>query len=163
MNNIGKREKIILALMCVVILYGLYSFFLESPSGKKEAADVTRQEEMNRIGTLVTTVSVSLKEGMPSSVDAYIIKEAQKEWGKDPFYTAYEAETEKTTAELPDFAYTGYVEYGSSRLAVINGVDYRVGESLELPGFVLLSVAPSKVVILDREGKRNITVPFKEE
>jgi hypothetical protein len=118
---------------------------------------------MARIDTLLSTVAVALKGTKISSVDAYIIDQAQKPWSNDPFYVGPAPEQKGPDSATPTFAYTGYVELGEERLAIINGVDYRVGDPLEIPGFMLLTVAPSKVIIEDKEGQRKITVPFVEE
>ena len=170
MNKIGKREKIILALMVVAVLYGAYALFLEPSAQKSKPAKkpaVSRTQEMTQLDTLVTTVAVALKESKQSSLDAYIMNNAQKAWVSDPFYvgsSTKDEKKEKTADEGPNLKYTGYIDHeGGVRLAIINGVDYRVGEALEVPGYRLVSIAPSKVDIEDQEGQRTITVPFVEE
>jgi hypothetical protein len=160
MKKVGKREKIILAVMAVVLLYGVYALFFESSSDKSKAPPaVSKKQEMTQIDTLVTTVAVTLKD----FVDTYIIDHAQKTWVNDPFYIGPAPEKENADAEVANFFYTGYIEYDGVRLAIINGVDYRTGEMLEVPGYTLINIAPSKVLIEDKEGQRKITVPFMEE
>jgi len=165
MSRIGKREKIILAVMGIVILYGAYSFFFDSSSGSsKQKPNVSKKEELARIDALVTTASVTLKESKISPVDSYILEYAQKEWANDPFYTGDTSEKEKKNeAEVKNFFYTGFVEHEGAKLAIINGVDYRIGDSLETPGFTLVSIDPFEVVIEDKEGQRKIVVPFIDQ
>jgi len=162
MKKMGKREKIILAAMCVAVLYGVYALFFESSSSKSKAAPaVSKKQEMIKIDTLVTTAAVALKGNKTSAVDAYIIESAQKIWAGDPFYAGLAVE--KTDTEAAAFFYTGYIEHEGERLAIINGVDYRVGEELEIPGYTLIGITPSKAVIEHKESKGEIDVPFVEE
>jgi len=38
---------------------------------------------------------------------------------------------------LAKIIYSGYVDSGRNKMAVINGLEYRIGEQLELEGYVL--------------------------
>ncbi len=64
----------------------------------------------------------------------------------------------------PDIVYSGFVNMGEKKLAVINGSTYQVGEKLDFgSSFYLRSVEPSRVVIADRQNQRNIVIKLKDE
>ncbi len=63
-----------------------------------------------------------------------------------------------------DIVYSGFVDMGEKKLAVINGSTYRVGDKLDFgSSFYLTSVEPSRVVIADRQNQRNIVIKLKDE
>lgn len=162
MKKMGKREKIIVVVMILAVLYGVYAIFFESSVRKAEVTPgASHAQEMAQVDTLATSAGVALKDSKTLITDAYIIDELQKMWDNDPFFTG--PGPEKQREEVAPFLYTGFIEHEEARLAIINGIDYRVGDELEIPGFTVLSILPSQVVIEDKEGKRQITIPFTEE
>jgi hypothetical protein len=164
MKKMGKREKIILALLALAVLYGAYALFFESSAktAKMKSPAASNKEEMTRLDALVTSVGVTLKDSRISPANVYIIEHAVDEWEKDPFY-AGNASVNAAGEETISFSYTGYLDLGTTKLAIINGIDYRIGEELESPGFVLRRISSSQVVIEDKEGLRRLTIPFVEE
>nr|HPQ51529.1 hypothetical protein [Alphaproteobacteria bacterium] len=58
--------------------------------------------------------------------------------------------------------YSGYVDTGKSKLAVLNGIEYRIGEELKEEGFVLKKIMSSKVVIFDKRAGNNLEIPLQE-
>jgi hypothetical protein len=51
---------------------------------------------------------------------------------------------------------------GNKVLALINGMEYQVGEELESGGYVVLEIDPEKVVLQGKGRGGRITVPFTE-
>jgi hypothetical protein len=47
-------------------------------------------------------------------------------------------------------------------MAIINGMEYREGDELEIKGYVLTSVSPTRVVIVNRESRAEQTVSLQE-
>jgi hypothetical protein len=68
----------------------------------------------------------------------------------------------KGTAEARsnDFVYSGYLEVNQRRLAVINGMEYVVGEQLESGGYIVKSIDPEKVILEDVSKGGRLTLPF---
>ena len=97
----------------------------------------------------------------------YVIARAEAAWAKDPFYKKVlpvAAKAGPGGAGAQDIVYSGYVDMGEKKLAVINGNTYRVGDKLDFGGaFYLTSVEPSRVVIADRQNQRNIVIKLKDE
>lgn len=152
----AKREVIILSVMVIVVIYGLYEFFYTAPAEKTTSVK-TIELKVDDLNQLTADVE-KLLEPERDSRDTYIVSRAEMDWLVDPFYLS-RAMTEE---ELRLF-FTGYIEMGKRRIAIINGMDYEVGDHLlERPGFQVRSIRPNEVVITDRRGIANIPIPFVE-
>ncbi len=164
MDKFGKREKIILGLMAIAILYAAFDYLT---SGKKDPKEETGQKTAE-LNTFVTDLTTSLGKDTSKNLGVLVFARAEKEWTQDPFLDskAFRLWTEsKAPAKIApkvEFAYTGYLEVGGKRMAIINGVEYREGEALDVPGFVLKTVAPTRVAIEDRATKKLLNFPLQE-
>jgi hypothetical protein len=157
----SKREKIIVGAMVVAILYGAYSFLFDSGPQKTLRISSGRAVPLQQY---VVEVITQLKQADTSAVDGYLIEQAQGALNTNPFYreTAAREEIEtlkaEETAEMERkakeaaiaasrFAYTGFIEMGSTRLAIVNGREFSEGEMLNAEGMVLKRISPNAVVI----------------
>jgi hypothetical protein len=137
----SKREKIILFAMVLAILYGGYKLFY-------------------------TPYSDTGIESHKQKTDKFIIARAKEAWAGDPFLkiglpVASEVKQERVQASTPNmsFKYSGYMEMGRQRLAVINGMEYVVGDELEPGGYIVNSISASQVVIGIKNTNQNIILP----
>ncbi|MEA1935971.1 MAG: hypothetical protein U9M96_04005 [Thermodesulfobacteriota bacterium] len=156
----AKREKIIVVIMILTILYGVYAFFIAPSSKRPKSASISTKVKRVDANKLVGDVSKVLKDDDSAIVDTYIIARAEEEWAADPFYT--EKGSSGHTGEVK-LVYTGYLEIGKKKIAIINGVDYQIGDELEMTGYKIISINPSRVVVVDKRGRGKITVPLLEE
>ena len=60
------------------------------------------------------------------------------------------------------FTYTGYLQAGKKKIAVINGLEYLIGEEIEPGGFIAREIYPDRVVIEMKGQKQKIIVPLVE-
>ena len=162
----SKREKIILVLMGLAVLYGAFEYLW--PSGESAAPGQNRQstEELN---AYVAGIAASLPQMSASKTEKYAIASAAAKWTQDPFLQVRlpekkdPVETEETIpAEEFNLRYTGYIEMGSTRLAIINGKEYTAGEELELSGYVLLDIDASRVRIGRKGSDQTVAIPLEE-
>ena len=163
MRKLEKREIVILAITALAILYGVFNFLLGKSVQKPAVSSTLQAEEFkNLVGEITTAMSV----GTLSVGEAYGISRAEAEWQHDPFYEkktyremlSYK-ETAKAGKEVKEkiaFNYTGYMEYGGRKVAIINSIEYSEGEKLETPGYVLKAIFPGKVIIENALEKTNI-------
>ncbi len=168
MKNISKREKIILAVVAIVVLYAVVDVFVLSDRAKTPTAmdQETMESHLRDTDALVASVSANIAKSRLADVEVFIIERAGLPWPRDPFFVGMPQERAAEVSDdalLVSFTYTGYIVMGDALVAIINGVDYRVGEELEKPGFVLQSVTPRHVVIEHEELRQRITVPFMED
>jgi hypothetical protein len=47
-------------------------------------------------------------------------------------------------------------------MAVINGFEYRIGEELEIEGYILKRITPSKVLIVNKNTGNKEEIPLQE-
>jgi len=158
----SKREKIIVFVMVLAIGFGVYNLFIASPSKRGR---IETGKKLTDLDKLVASVTEELNKADLTEAEAFIIARAEAEWVRDPFFERGLFVTPELAAQAEEviFTYTGYMEMGKKRLAVINGLEYQTGEELELGGYVVQSIHPDMVVIKSKGKQRLITVPFEQE
>jgi type II secretory pathway component PulC len=155
MAKLEKRQVIILGVMVIVIIFGVYEFL----SSKKKAPSVSLAQRTEELKTFVAGLSTGA--GTERDATALIFSRAEKEWVQDPFLdsksqrvwaqsrTAAQAAA-GTVEKKIEFVYSGYIGSGKRSMAVINGMEYKQGEDLDVAGFVLRSISPERVVVENR-------------
>lgn len=164
----ASREKIIVAFAALALLFGVYIVFLEP---KPQApAFASAKNDLDMLNSFITKVAAATKEGL-SEKDGYIIQRAENQWRRDPFIRIIKPpppeEEEQETLELtgPEFEilYTGYLEMGTMRLAIINGNEYETGDRLDQGDYIVRSISPTQVVVATTDGSKNLfIVPLQE-
>ncbi|MBW2410925.1 MAG: hypothetical protein JRF72_14090, partial [Deltaproteobacteria bacterium] len=136
----SNREKIIVFAAALALIYGVYVVFLE-PSGQQPTFS-TSSNQLENLSSFIEKVAGAFKDGIPEK-DSEIIARAEKAWVRDPLIRMRkpvqdEEETPQAVKETqPEgmIIYTGYLEMGTTRLAIINGNEYATGDMLEQGGY----------------------------
>lgn len=158
---------IILGVMVIAVLYGAYELLWT----KKKGAPADLAQKTSDLNTFVTGLSVGI--GAEKDATALIFSRAGKEWTQDPFLDSQsqrawaQARTAAQTAagigeKKIEFVYSGYLGLGKRSIAVINGMEYKEGEALDIAGFVLRSVSPARVVIENRGTGATLNIPMQD-
>lgn len=155
---------IILGVMGIVILYAAFEFLVP----KKKAPTPNVAQNTAELSTFVNGLNAGLNNDTTKNLQIFISK-AEKGWRQDPFletksYLTWSKarETAKTAAPKIEFAYTGYLELNKQKIAIINGMEYREGEELDIKGFVLKSISPVRVLIDNRAARAPQTILLQE-
>ena len=175
----SKREKIIVLVMALVVFYGVYALFFSGPKKSVGSAAGGRAGELNK---MITDLAVGLSKEGPTEVDKYIAAMAEGPWEKDPLFkenislsrdrvAGHEAKGKKAdqaVVVVPDFSFTysGYLEMAGVKIAIINGMEYEIGDDIVGGPYILRDINPGKVVIGVKgvEGKEGeISVRIEEE
>jgi hypothetical protein len=165
--KINLRLGIILAVMCIVIFYGVYTWL--TPSDLTTMAGVTDTPADKQV--FIDTLTSGMGKEEDSLKFAYAVSMAETQWWNDPFldrnqYRAWGQTKENEVVAAKEgavkFAYTGFVEIKGRTMAIINGDEYSKGEKLLTNRHVLKSIDPAKVVIQDLINGQDMTVPFQE-
>ena len=175
----SKREKIIVLVMALVVFYGVYTLFFSGPKKSVGSATGGRADELNK---MITDLAVGLSKEGPTEVDKYIAATAEGPWEKDPLFkekislskdgvavqAASGKKADRAVVVVPDFSFTysGYLEMAGVKIAIINGMEYEIGDDIIGGPYILRDINPSKVVIGVKgvEGKEGeISVPIEEE
>ena len=161
----SKREKIILVLMALTVMYGFYALFLESPRPRRTA--VASGSKLDAFNKFITNVAELTKGGL-SEIDSYIIEHIPSKWTKDPLLNAKDFRFDPDDKGTVDegirlgIKYSGFLEMGDRKLAIINGMEYESGEKLLDSAHIVGSIDPTFVTILFRGGKKSISIPLVE-
>jgi hypothetical protein len=158
-----NREKIIVGLMLIVVVYGVYTLFLSSPSETK----ISGQQNLETLNTFVAKIADTAKSGL-SKKQSYVLQKAKTKWKQDPLIQMREApKVEEEEIIMPatksKIVYTGFLQMGNKRLAIISGMEYEAGDKLEPGGFIVRNINPNHVVLgTSNTGKQTFIIPMEE-
>ena len=169
----NRREKIIVAVMSMAILYGAYSLLFDSQSSRLDGQSGTETEPIEQFVIGVTT---QLRKADASAQNAFLVNSARAEWKRDPMVrvarlnAAEAAVVEEAAAETAapvevnadGWTYTGFLEMGKRRLAILNGQEYEPGDMLSPDGYYLKGVSANHVVIGRKGAKETVTINIEE-
>lgn len=154
-----KREKIIVSIMAVTVLLGGYLYFGPVSTGGRH--NVEKQLDGPALDFAQKVVQ-KLKEDTSLTKELFAIRSAERKWEKDPFLPTDTLLSDTQQRKVPDgatvtegtqpaMAYTGFIEVGAQRLAIINGIEYAQGETIGDRDQYVRRIYPHQVEI----GKRN--------
>lgn len=167
MNKLSKRQIIILAIAALFVVYAGYELLTATPSGKKVKINENTQASTASGSTFKNDLIKDVQAGM----DEHIIARAEANWKKNPFWDRKSSSYKEWAAaqgaaggssSVSKIIYSGYVDAGKMKIAIINGLEYQAGEQLEMEGYVLKLVTPSKVLIVNKNSGSEIEIPIQE-
>ena len=168
------REKIIVGLMLLTVVYGVYTVFFEGKGNTKpkEISAFSSTEQLESLNAFITKVVDATKLGLTDE-DKYIIKQAEAEWKQDPLISVelkdrpeseWKPDPDKIVP-IPDLkiSYTGFMQMGDKKFAIINGVEYTSGDKLEQGDYIVRSITPRQVIIVSTgRSKKKFIFPLEE-
>jgi hypothetical protein len=157
------REKIIVGIMLLTVGYGAVELFLP----RTQPVTPLTVQSTEGLNAFISKVADAVKAAT-SDASALVIQKAEASWKQDPFMVIRKAQTiaaEKSSPKepvrpLPAMTYSGFLEIGSKRLAIINGMEYEAGDKLSVGGVTIKSVLPNKVIMTSSQGE--IVLPLQE-
>jgi hypothetical protein len=161
-----KRENIILAASAAALVVGVVYLIMEWGPG---TAQSHRAQDLKTSKEFAGMTDEGLRKASPTTVQDRILELAAVDWAGDPFLgkrlvaAQRDSEPDKA-AKLPALlAYTGFIIAGQMRLAVINGMEYQVGEVVLGSELVVQAIDPQNVVVKPLGGRESFNVPFSGE
>ncbi len=169
----SNREKIIVGLMLLTVVYGIYALFFEGKGKGKSSitstAAVSATKQLENLNAFIAKVAEASRAGL-SKEDKYIISRAESAWKQDPLTTVeltdrpedeinqQKQQVIQTTGPQLNVSYTGFMQMGDKKFAIIDGFEYAAGDELQQGGFKVRSITPRQVVIVstDRSKKKFI-------
>jgi len=157
-----------LAVMAVAVLYGLADFFFLGASGR-QVGTPQKLTPATDVKALMTGIASAAGSYRPTGLDAYVVRRAESGWSRDPFVDGkvysrwFPREKALASADKAPFTYTGYLEVNGKRMAIINGMEYGMGDPLEVEGYFVKSISPVKVAVHQKAGERKaLEIPIQE-
>jgi hypothetical protein len=160
-----NREKIIVGVMVLTVGYGAIELLLP----RNRAAGLLPAAAAEGVNAFIAKVADTIKSAASDS-SALVVQKADAAWKQDPFLEIRkpppprpETAAVKDTARPGSLVYSGFIEVGAKRMAIINGMEYEAGDTVNPGGFTVKSVLPTKVLIgsPQREGAP-IELPLKD-
>lgn len=138
----STREKIIVGLMALAVLYFAYDFFLASPTGRNGNQTAGHDTILAVAADLQQQLAAGDFDQPPGTAAALAARE--RPWRPEKFVAAdfalREPEAEPDQEELlrleevqaaaAALVYSGFLELGGKRLAVVSGSEYAVGDQI---------------------------------
>jgi hypothetical protein len=167
MAKLKTREIIILVLaVLAVIAYFGYEYLIAGPASKKVTTGATADSV--KVDAFISGITNDLGKDKPSDFDTCVIRRMETDWVKNPFWKkdSYRAWANRegfaSGSALAKIIYSGYIDSGKYKMAVINGFEYRIGEQLEIEGYVLKQITPSKILIFNKNTGNKEEIPLQE-
>ena len=160
----SKREKILVGLSLVAVIYGIYIWFLSSP---QQATTAFGDNDQKALKAFILKVAEKTSKRLSKS-QAYVLRKAETQWKQDPLIqiepkAPEEVEDRQEPVLTSEANYTGFLRMGDKRLAIINGMEYEAGDILEPDGFIIRSISPSRVVVAPPgKKKKTLILPMEE-
>ena len=151
--------------MVLAVIYGVYIMFFESPQ-KTNNFIAGGDRELEALNTFITKVADKTKSGL-SEKQAYVLNKAQTAWKQDPLVQLEAKKVVVDTGPQPVLdarvKYTGFLQMGDTRLAIINGMEYAVDDRLVPGGFIIRRILPDHVVVTPPgKKKKTMILPMQE-
>lgn len=157
--------------MCLTIVYGAYDL-LGSRRKQKSVSPDTMPNTAGDLKSFVADVTGKLAGEKVSKEYQYMIRQAGAQWTKDPFIHSSRPLKKRllplkmtptpARPSAPDFDYSGFMQLGTTRIAIINGMEYVEGEALSDKTYYIKSISPHRVVIGKVDSKETIQISIRE-
>ncbi len=138
--------------MLAVVIFGAYSLYFQSP-GAKPKGSAAPQSNLS-LDSFVAEIAQSLSGLDLSGPSGYVMTQAETPWERDPFLESElrpANQKEDVAAETTNInsilTYSGYLKMGNRGLAIINGMEYEMGEVLDETGYIVKNITPTQVVV----------------
>ena len=166
------REKIIVGIMCLAIVIGALDLIFRGKT-RPGPAPTASGSSTGELKTFVAEITGKLANEKVSMDYQHMIRQAGTDWTKDPFIqsvkplkkrlsTIGSAPKKPTKSTAPRYIYSGFMQLGETRLAIINGLEYAVGENLLNKAYYVKTISPNRVVLAKAKGGETIQVFITE-
>jgi hypothetical protein len=171
MPKLTKKEMIIISVAIIVVFFGTYNFFIASRA-KSKYTPLDVKAKSRELGAFVADVTSKITKGQLSAADAYIVGRAETQWKLNPFYEKKSfrdwimfkepAKSGNDSKSGPTFIYSGYLNMDNKKIAIINSVEYKTGDPLDIEDYVLKQIYSDKVVIVNKKNGAKFDVLLQE-
>lgn len=141
-----RREMVILSLAAVVVLYAVWTLFL-APAPGTGSGEVALDRE--GLAKTASDIREKVAKSQPSALEAFTLARAASPLPRDPFHRTTSPGEAPRVDGKPDasFVYSGFLQMEGECFAIINGMEYREGEELEMVDYYLSRIERTKVTI----------------
>ncbi|MCF8113651.1 MAG: general secretion pathway protein GspB [Desulfotignum sp.] len=161
----SRREKILLAVTLLVALYGVLSLMVFSSGNKGgnkpvPATGADQRASSREVSRLMAKIQ-DLEIELPRKKS--LIQKIDSPWAADPFVTPGQEKTQPQAAQMADalsieteLTYSGYIFAGKRAMAMINGTEYSIGDTVLETGYRVVRITPVKVIVKKNQNTAEI-------
>jgi hypothetical protein len=145
------REKIMLFMALAAAVYGVLEWGVFSskkpPAPPVAGRTVSSESTVNKMMAKIMQVEIE----HPHKKE--VIAKIETPWDNDPFVQpgpqsgTSGGASEETVFFVPDLRYSGFIFSGERAMAIIDGNEYFVGDTVVDTGYQVIHITPGKVVI----------------
>lgn len=143
----SKREKILVAASFAAFLWGVMILV-----DKLEEQAAVKPPPVEDISAFVGKVSETVNNDPSGGLNDMILSKARRPWGRDPFYSSGPLSFDSKE----DLHYQGYVKTRGRIFALINNIEYKMGEDVQGKDLKIKMITPDRVVLVTPERKKRI-------
>lgn len=162
-----RREKALLGAAVASLAYGAFGFlapWLEETG--RIAPEEVRAAQAKELAEAVQAASGEARPEPMGPTETRVMALLRERRDRNPFLDSANlprsAEPERPVGDDPPFAYSGFLQAGGKTFAVINGIEYLIGEELAEGGYFLKRANADQAVIARKPDGREIVVLFKD-
>ena len=160
----STREKILVGLMIVALCLG---GLLLISDGQKKGTSKATVGQPKPLAQMIARVTAQFGSQSSLEENRYTLSMAQSPWRKNlfaegPGLLSATTATSDAAEVLPanvSLIYSGYIETPQRRVAIINGIEYVVGDQLDQSTYKVQHIAPTQVVLVSPQ-QRMVSVPL---
>lgn len=168
---ISKREKIILIAMILAVMYGLFEFLFSS---SPDPDLIASKKQLDKLKSSLSSSALVISTGKLSDNQLYIIDNVARDWANNPFNNNFSRDIlpgEKVTSGqegkdnkkgVRELIYSGFLSMAKKQVAIINGLEYEVGDELETGGYIVNQIKPSEVLLKIKNQAKIISITLSE-
>ncbi|MFU8780660.1 MAG: hypothetical protein ACNA71_06505 [Kiritimatiellia bacterium] len=151
------RERVIVSVTVVVVLLGGAFYLHDWALGLAAGSDVA-EHDSSSVKAFIADWQAKLTGAEITGSERTVLSAVRYEWDGQPFADA----PPPTPAELEEVVvsshvYTGYIQAGGRRFAIINGREYGVNDRLQDQSGMVQVIEPDYVVLrIGRYGQRQV-------
>jgi hypothetical protein len=165
---VKNREKIIVVMALTVVIYGLLDYFILSKkdagqkSGRQMAEAGRAAEDFSSTSMdKITRIELQMKPGTWQS----LISKIESDWKDDPFLQPLKQEAgpdeEAPPLDVTGITYSGFMTVGKMSFAIINGLEYKPGETIIEYEYEIMEITTQKVVL--KKDNQQAVIFLKED
>lgn len=152
-----NREKVFLGLTAAAAIGAALYYAVPWSGANASSPEIERTD----FTALIAQVQVSLQQGELTAREEHALEAAVTQWLRDPLRPG-PLISSGGTAGTPLPTYSGFINTGPRPIAIIDGRDYRPGESVSGGEFQVTHIYADRVELLRRGASDPVQVPLEK-
>ncbi len=154
----NTREKILVSVMVLTVLYGGYTIAMQFV--RRTPADVQASGRLME-DKMASALRARVEQAPLQPVERHVLQLATTPWESRPFgnRAVWQPEADPRQRE---YRYTGFCQVGERRLAIINGRDYQVGDTIRDTGYTVKSIDAAEVLLNHADTREVRTIRLEK-